>query len=113
MNTPKWPLKWLSRVWLPELVEHMIGDLHEIYEDRLETRSVFMARLLFYWDCFQLLRPYLFKPFFQRSKTYIMINNHLKIGYRNLLKYRNYSLINLLGLSLGLAASIILYRVVA
>ncbi|MDW3191143.1 MAG: FtsX-like permease family protein [Cytophagales bacterium] len=112
MNTPKWPLKWLSRVWVPELVEHMIGDLHEIYEDRLETRSVFMARLLFYRDCFQLLRPYLFKPFFQRSKTYIMINNHLKIGYRNLLKYRNYSLINLLGLSLGLAASIILYRVV-
>lgn len=100
-------------MWLPELVEHMIGDLNEIYEDRLETRSAFTARLLFYWDCFQLLRPYLFKPFFQRSKTYIMINNHLKIGYRNLLKYRNYSLINLLGLSLGLAASIILYRVVA
>lgn len=110
---PKWPIKWLSKLWMPELVEHMVGDLTEIYEDRLETRTAFVARILFYRDCFQLLRPYLFKPLFQRSKTYVMINNHLKIGYRNLLKYRNYSLINLLGLSLGLAASIILYRVVA
>lgn len=113
MKAPKWPLKWLSKWWLPELVEHMIGDLNEIYEDRLETRTPFAAKMLFYRDCFQLLRPYLFKPIFERSKTYIMIGNHLKIGYRNLWKYRNYSQINLLGLSLGLAASIILYRVVA
>ncbi len=113
MKAPKWPLKWLSNWWLPELAEHMEGDLIEIFEERLETRTPFAARILFYRDCFQLLRPYLFKPFFQRSKTYVMISNHLKIGYRNLLKYRNYSLINLLGLSLGLAASIILYRVVA
>lgn len=113
MSTPKWPLKWLSRIWLPELVEHMEGDLAEIYEDRLERYSPIRARLLFYRDCLQLLRPYLFKPLFNGSKTNIMITNHFKIGYRNLLKYRNYSLINLLGLTLGLAASIILYRVVA
>lgn len=113
MKAPKWPLKWLSKLWLPELVEHMVGDLNEIYEDRLETRTPLAAKMLFFRDCIQMLSPYLFKPFFERSKTYIMIGNHLKIGYRNLLKYRNYSLINLLGLSLGLAASIILYRVVA
>ena len=37
-----------------------------------------------------------------------MFNNYLKIAVRHLLKYKTYSVINILGLALGLCASILI-----
>ena len=38
-----------------------------------------------------------------------MIRNHIKIAWRNLIKYKGHSLINIGGLSLGFACSILIY----
>ena len=38
-----------------------------------------------------------------------MLNNYFKIAYRNLIKNKTYSLINILGLSIGLACTIVTY----
>jgi len=38
-----------------------------------------------------------------------MIKNYLRITYRNLIKYKSYSLINIFGLSLGIACCILIY----
>ena len=42
-----------------------------------------------------------------------MLRNHLKIAYRNILKYKGYSFINIIGLTLGIAAAIFIWQYVA
>ena len=42
-----------------------------------------------------------------------MIKNYLKIAWRNLLKHKSFSLINILGLSIGIAACLIIFLYVA
>ncbi len=51
------------------------------------------------------------------SKTYhlsitAMVKNYIKTAFRNLLRNRSYTIINVLGLSLGIACSIVLFLVV-
>jgi ABC-type antimicrobial peptide transport system permease subunit len=41
-----------------------------------------------------------------------MILNYLKIAFRNLLRYRTYTIINILGLTLGIAAALFIYLIV-
>jgi hypothetical protein len=44
-----------------------------------------------------------------RLKTYTMFKNYFKITWRNLIKNRQFSLLNLLGLSTGLACALLIY----
>lgn len=41
-----------------------------------------------------------------------MIRNNLKIAYRNLTRHRSFTLLNTLGLSVGVAAALLLFMVV-
>jgi hypothetical protein len=41
-----------------------------------------------------------------------MINNYLKTGWRSLSKHKAYSIINVLGLTLGIASCLIIFLVV-
>lgn len=42
-----------------------------------------------------------------------MLKNYLKIAWRNLLKYKGYSFINVLGLAVGVAACVLIFRYVS
>ena len=45
---------------------------------------------------------------FENYKTKIMLQNYLKIAYRNIVKHRFYSMINILGLAIGIACCILI-----
>jgi putative ABC transport system permease protein len=55
---------------------------------------------------FRLPCPDTFKPSLQ---TFFMIQNYLKIAWRNLLRHKSFSLINIMGLAGGIAACIIIF----
>ena len=42
-----------------------------------------------------------------------MIANYLKVGFRNILRYKVYSSINLFGLAIGMAASLLIILYIA
>ena len=42
----------------------------------------------------------------------IMIRNYLKVAVRNIIRYKGYSAINIAGLSIGIAASLLLFLVI-
>lgn len=46
-----------------------------------------------------------------RQHSRIMYTNYLKIAFRTLIRYRNYTILNVLGLSVGVAACLLLYVV--
>lgn len=47
------------------------------------------------------------------EKEFVMIRNYLTVALRNFLRNRNYTIINILGLSTGLTACIIIYLLIA
>lgn len=102
-HPPKAALRLVEYFCADQWLDEITGDLQEQFEDNINTKSLFKARLIYWWEVFRLLRPHIFK----RNKNYnrTMFNfNHIKISYRNLLKNKVYAFINILGLSVGIAS---------
>ena len=93
----------------PAVLESLQGDLYELYRRRVTEFGRRRADLLFLVDVLDVCRPFAWK-----KRTPIMTNqpamlqNNLKIAWRNLLKYKFFSLVNISGLTLGLAFSLLI-----
>ncbi|MEM6362101.1 MAG: ABC transporter permease [Bacteroidota bacterium] len=98
----------------PEYLEDLEGDLRERYEHRIREKPLHTARLGFMIDVLRLFRPSIIKPFTLRYQLndYDMLRNNLKLAYRKLSTDKAFSLINILGLTFGIAASIVIFRYV-
>ncbi|WP_259014500.1 ABC transporter permease [Emticicia fluvialis] len=106
----------LLRVLLPdELAEELQGDMHEQFELMVEEKGLFKARWLYVWEVLRFCRPYFLKRKLSAKAEsmkdfYFLINsgmlqNYLKIAFRNLLRAKGYVFINITGLAVGIAAS--------
>lgn len=102
-----WLLKQFCR---EEHLEILLGDLEELFFQRLQTNGPAYARWRYLSDVVSLFRPFAWKRI--RINTFsnqtIMLSNHFKIALRSLLKHKFYSLINIGGLALGLAAFLLI-----
>jgi putative ABC transport system permease protein len=92
----------------PKLVDHIEGDLIEVYRQRLEKLGKNKADIKFIIDVLLLFRPRIIKPMegHQKVNAYGMYKSYFKIGWRNLLRNKGYSIINIGGLAIGLASGI-------
>jgi predicted permease len=97
----------------PHLLETLQGDLHEEFAYQVERVGVRRARWRYWRDVLGFVRPYVIKrraqeysnPFFLNPT---MIRNYFKIAWRSLKHNRLLSLINIFGLSLGMACSLLI-----
>ncbi|HEY5747247.1 MAG TPA: ABC transporter permease [Chryseolinea sp.] len=94
----------------PALKKYIEGDLLELYDERLKTGGKRTADARFIIDVLLLLRPSIIRPAneFQSANQYAMFRSYFKIGWRNLLKNKGYSLINIGGLTTGMAVAILI-----
>ncbi len=81
------------------------GDFEEEYFDALETRGQTYARLL-YWKLVLISLPSFVLDNFYWSLS--MFRNYFKIAFRNIKRHKLYSLINISGLAVGLACTILI-----
>jgi putative ABC transport system permease protein len=84
---------------------YLDGDLREIYTDIYEEKGR-MAADCWYWAQFLRTVPPLIIHSFHWSL--IMLKNYLKIALRNMNRQKSYSLINVIGLAIGIAAVILI-----
>jgi len=108
---PETAIRVLSWFCNPIYLEDILGDLEEEYEIVNEEGDVKFVNLWFYVQIFLLMRLSLIRPlkpiiFIENQIT--MFRNHIKIGLRNLWKYKSGTVINLVGLSSGIAAFILI-----
>ncbi|MEL6535522.1 MAG: permease prefix domain 2-containing transporter, partial [Bacteroidota bacterium] len=114
MNTsptpPQWADRFLSWFCKPALLEMIQGDLHEQFCQMVEDQ-VPRVRWRYGWEVVRLCRPPIIRRnLFESSTTSIaMWKNYFQIAWRNLLKQKGYSLINLGGLTLGILCFLFLY----
>ena len=91
-----------------DLAEEVLGDLDEKFYSMIEKRSPRRARLNYWYQVINYLRPFAFKFFKGNSILGTMIKHNFKISYRILMKNKFFSAINIGGLSLGIIVSILI-----
>ncbi|MFY0591086.1 ABC transporter permease [Roseivirga sp.] len=93
-----------------DLAEEVLGDLDEKYYSQLDKHhSTTKAKRNYWYQVFNYMRPFAFKFF--RSELFnntSMIKHNFKISYRQMLRNKAYSFINIAGLAMGLVVAILI-----
>ena len=110
----KW-LRFLRWYCPPELYESIEGDLLEQLEADRQELGERKANWRLRWNVLWFFRP----GIFLRNKLTVdmmrnaMLQNHLKVSYRQLAKSRVSTAVNVLGLGLGMAAAFLIFQYVS
>jgi putative ABC transport system permease protein len=107
MRTPPRFSEWLLYRFLEESErEFIIGDFREIYGQVWTSSGNLRARIWYWRQILRSVRPFLFNSIYWRM---LMFKNTLKLTIRNMKRYWGYSLINILGLAIGMACCILIF----
>ncbi|MEM9673487.1 MAG: ABC transporter permease [Bacteroidota bacterium] len=109
---PKWLDNLLERFCTPELLEEVLGDLHERYYLRVQKEGVRKARRSYWREVLAYLRPSIFKrpsTYFNYSIFSDMLRNYVIVAVRNITRNKAFSFINILGLALGMTCSLLIF----
>ena len=108
---PRWVTKFFHWFCNPELVDEFEGDLLEQFNSHLVAHGIRRAKFLYFFNVLLFLQPYAIRRNQNSNSILItidMLSNYFKIAFRNLLKYKGHTAINLAGLSLGLTVGILI-----
>lgn len=106
---PRLALKLLTLMVKGDLIEEVEGDLEEKYLHLLKKGSRWRARMNYWYQVFNYLRPFALKRFRKSNrKTTGMFSNNLKVGWRQMMRQKMYSSIKVGGFALGIAASLLI-----
>ncbi|WP_273276011.1 ABC transporter permease [Roseivirga sp.] len=110
INPPKWSTRLLRLFLRGQYLEEIQGDLEEIYDDLLGKYSKSKARRIYHLEVLKLIRPSLIRKFSgsQKLNNFGMFKHNLLISIRSFQRHKTTFLINLLGLSTGLAATLLI-----
>lgn len=109
ISPPQLPLKFLRWFCQPDLLEDVEGDVSELFYLRAEEGAK-KAGILIYLDVLLLFRPGIIKSLriVNQTNSTTMFKYHLKTAFRHAMNKKGYTLINLLGLSIGIASCILI-----
>lgn len=102
----------LSKLVKNQYHEEFLGDLQEIYLDRESTQGRTKARLMYWVDAMHLLLGFFYVRRTRKNHA-DMFKHNMLITFRNFRRYKGSFLINLIGLSTGLACVLLIYLWVA
>ncbi len=113
-SPPRWAdrlLEWFCR---PHLLEEVQGDMRELYGRWVKQKGVTKARRLYILHTFKFVRPFVLKRQIRSHpvNATIMINDYFKIGWRHVERNKATTLVNVLGLTLGISCAILIFTLV-
>ncbi|MEM6768009.1 MAG: ABC transporter permease, partial [Bacteroidota bacterium] len=108
-TSPQFLLKLFKWFCKPEIHLDIEGDLLELFEERMQEASIQKARWLMLLDVLLLFRPGIIRPFLPSFIQPAMLKFDLLITYRSFLRNKTTFLINLIGLSTGLACALMIF----
>lgn len=85
--------------------ESLVGDFDEIFREKIKYKGK-LAAMFWYWSQVILLIPSSLK-----ESTYwsvLMFRNNLKIAFRNLIRHKGFSFLNITGLAIGMVCTILI-----
>ncbi len=105
-KTPPRIAETLLRVFLPEREKQdLLGDYEEYYKEAADSKGRFIAGL---WYGMQILNLIPRSIWNSTKWSFVMIGNYIKIAIRNIKKQKTNSFINITGLAVGMACSLLI-----
>ncbi|MEM8894727.1 MAG: ABC transporter permease [Bacteroidota bacterium] len=100
-------LRWYCK---KDLVDGIEGDLHELYLRRIKKYGKARSNLLYFLNTLLFFQPFAIRKRSQDTKlnNMDMFRNYIRIAYRSLIKTKTVSLINILGLAIGISSFIMM-----
>ena len=113
-SPPKFFLRFFQWFCHPRMLDYIEGDLIEVYERNLKELGKRKADRKFILDVVLLFRPGIIRPIQARQNVTPvgMYKNYFKIGWRTLLRNKQYSLLNIAGLAFSLTVCILIFGVI-
>ena len=120
-SPPRFALRFLEWFSPPSLFEGIEGDLVERFEQDLkvpevsdtpDTYRLRRAQRRLTWNVIRFFRPAILlrNKFSLQLINIVMLRSYFKMTYRNILKNKGYSFINIFGLSLGIACCLLMFN---
>ncbi|MDN5216880.1 permease prefix domain 2-containing transporter [Fulvivirgaceae bacterium BMA12] len=109
---PRWPNKLLRRFCAPHLLEEVMGDLHERYYLRVQKVGKMQARKKYWREVMAYMRLSVVKgqsSHFAKPILTDMIKSYLVFSIRKIARNKAFSVINILGLSLGMTCFLLIF----
>ena len=108
---PKLLLRFFRWFCHPDLRNSIEGDLMELYGERVKEIGKRKADWKFAKDVLLLFRPGIIRSIgiYQPKTNYGMYKSYFKIAWRNIVHQKAYSTLNIAGLSIGMACSILIF----
>ncbi|OEK04735.1 ABC transporter permease [Roseivirga misakiensis] len=108
ISPPKWADRFLKFYCKQEFIEEIQGDAYEIFERLVAENATRKAKREYIWNVLRFFRWSNMKLNNRSNFNQLtMVKNNFKIAYRNLIRNRFYTGINLAGISLGIACFIL------
>jgi putative ABC transport system permease protein len=116
LQPPQWVNKFLQWRLPQDQYEEVQGDMHELYSQWVEEMGEEKARRRYFLNAITFLRPlperkairYHKQNSYLHPNLFYMFSNYLKIAYRNLLRHKSFSILNIFSLTLGLTACLLI-----
>ncbi len=116
-NPPRRALKLLRFYCSEERLEEIEGDLCEVYNEFIRERGKKYSKIFYWWLVVKNFRSYALKRKKMKNKglidgLFMFLKHNILITWRNLLKHKNTSVINIAGLAIGIASFLSIYTIV-
>jgi len=98
-------LSLLRHVLPPQDRDYLLGDYEESFQRKLEEEGALAASLWSWGQFIQTAPEYLWESLYWRL---VLVKNYFKIAFRNMFRQKGYSFLNILGLAIGMAASLLI-----
>jgi ABC-type antimicrobial peptide transport system permease subunit len=110
ISPPRWPWKLLKWFLNKDYLEELQGDMDEVFEDDLLKVGHQRAKRRYLVGTIRLFRPSLLRTNRKRQKLnqIDMLKHYIAIALRAFSRHKTSFLINIIGLSTGLAASLLI-----
>ena len=91
-------------------VEALLGDFDEIYDEMWKKKGRFAAKSWYWLQIFRLLPSFIKNMIYWSGE---MLKNYFKVAFRNIKRNKVFSMVNLLGVALGMSCSFLIFLIMA
>jgi putative ABC transport system permease protein len=113
-HPPDWAIRFLRGICPEHLQEEIEGDLVQRFHKDVKGHGLSIAKRKFIKNALRFFRPgiLLRNKVRMQLTEFIMLRNYFKIAFRNFYKQRSFTVLNVIGLSLGMVASLLILQYV-
>jgi putative ABC transport system permease protein len=106
---PKLATRLLRTFLRDDLIAEVTADLHEQYDEKLQSSTKLKAKLDYWYQVINYLRPFAIRRNRKHYSTpYPMYKSYFKTAFRNMRRDKLHAFINISGLSVGIAVTLVI-----